>query len=114
MDPDTGNSTDPSGNSANATESASETTSSATKVTTQGKPVVHIPDTSNTDPGYEIVTEEDEEGHCIWYGQCGKGWNKGRLVSSALGPSLRVLTGILDCAFKIRPLLEQRTNCFIS
>ena len=39
--------------------------------------------TDSADPGYEIVTDpvSDKEGYCVWYGQCGKGWNNGVLVS---------------------------------
>ena len=27
----------------------------------------------------DLDLDADDEGHCIWYGQCGKGWNQGAL-----------------------------------
>ncbi|XP_053383047.1 NPC intracellular cholesterol transporter 1-like [Mercenaria mercenaria] len=40
-----------------------------------------IPPEDESDPGYSVTVEDEEEldGHCVWYGQCGTGWNQGAL-----------------------------------
>ena len=48
--------------------------------------VTNTGDEVESDEGYTIVEDEDDsddDGHCIWYGQCGKGFNGGLLNCAA-------------------------------
>ena len=47
-----------------------------------GYAVVDDTANENDDPGYRS-TDEELDGHCIWYGQCGDGYNGGKLNCAA-------------------------------
>lgn len=45
----------------------------------EAEDVVTQVDNSDAVDDAEDVTADADEGHCVWYGQCGSGWNSGRL-----------------------------------